>query len=170
MKFKVQVGGSLAKTPVSGSLRFADPCRFPTDYLAVWLGLTPMGFKWAFSCPRFWSISGCFQCGQMGKVFPFKGTAWPAAFPTSSPVPGQQGMSWEGKKDAGGDDLVSPPRKEIPQVRKEELEGPADGGQQTNRLRTRTTARFEATSRGRGARCGSGDGLRGLGGPGIASQ
>lgn len=34
-------------------------------------------------------------------------------------------MSWEGKKKAGGNDLVSP-RKEIPQVRDEEVEGPVD--------------------------------------------
>lgn len=44
----------------------------------------------------------------MGKLFPLQGTVWPAPFPTLSPVPRQQGMSWEGKMEAGENYLVSP--------------------------------------------------------------
>lgn len=68
MKFKVQVGGS----QVSGSSS-SGSILTPNKLCSSILGLTPMELKWAFSCPRFWPISGCFKCGQMGKAFPFKG-------------------------------------------------------------------------------------------------
>lgn len=69
------------------------------------------------------------------------------------------GMPWEGKKNTGGNYLVSP-EKEIPQVMKKEVEGGQIRKRQTYRLRTGSAACIDKVKRKRSRRQG-GRGVRG---------
>lgn len=93
MKFKFGV----SRLPVSGSMRFPDGADPPKQ--ANWQ-YDPNGTQVGILLSQILAYFKLFQMWTDG--FPFKGTAWPAPFPTSNLLPGQQGNEVGGKEEGRG--------------------------------------------------------------------